>query len=932
MKHIFVATVTIFSLALAYLQADAIPRPEHPRPDFHREAWVNLNGSWNFAFDKENQGEELGWHNADHSDWPNKITVPYPWESSLSGVQNTEYKGTAWYQRTFTIPEEWEGRTILLKFGAVDWLAKVWVDGHLLGEHEGGYTPFKFEINDALSDDEEHTLTVKAVDHTDPSHPVGKQVHWYTTTSGIWQTVYLEAAGSNYIEDLDIVTDYNTNSVEIDAQVSGENRDGLRLKIESGQPLEAYRAVPNLGDSWLSEIGALSLRRQVQNARHWTPDEPSLYFIKVHLLKGDQVLDTVNTYFGIRDVSRARIGQEKYEYIHLNHKPFYIVSALNQSFHPDGIYTYPTDDLIREDVQRAKDWGYNNLRLHIKVDEPRFYYWCDRIGVTVFYDMPNTWRFNEEAQRTWELTMREAIDRDNNHPSVIAWVLFNETWGLDWNNPDCVPWVQEMFNIAQNLDGTRLVEDNSPNKRDHVVTDINSWHFYIYDHQRARDHIEEVVAKTFPGSKFNYVGGFSQGTEPLMNSEYGGISAGMGDRDISWCFHYLTNELRRHHKVGGYIYTELQDIEWEHNGFMNYDRSRKIFGYEDFVPVPSNHDLFSIQDLNKADYLVLDALAGQDLSEETGFAIQPTLSLMSGNYGGDSAQDMEYSLKWRLYSMDDYSQSGFDISGNYKTQWSFEKEGQSRIPAQTYQTNFGDPIGYRVKPGKLYLLYAWVETSFGSMVARNFWVTHSLSDGWLDYASRSKGTNFYWPANSADKTEGELIEIPNENRESISLAGKAKVHYKTSFSIPTGQKVRSAKLHLELAACAGTERVDWPQKIRAPSTPQTDVGNRFPSAVLVKVEGETVGEINLPNDPADYRGILSNIFEMAPPSSYGYYHAIDVPVEILNQMDIPRGSTVDELDITIESKPGTEGGVRIFGARTGRYPFPPTLSVEYETE
>ena len=239
----------------------------------------------------------------------------------------------------------------------------------------------------------------------------------------------------------------------------------------------------------------------------------------------------------------------------------------------------------------AKAMGLNGLRIHIKPDEPRRLYWADTIGVLIMEDMPNTWRQTPQARTAWERTMREAVIRDRNHPSIIAWVAFNETWGLgkaeDYKKDrDTQAWVARMVDRIRGLDGRdRLVEDNSPCNYDHIAnTDLNSWHFYIDNHDQARQHIEGVVAKTEPGSGFNYCPGLAQSSLPLINSEYGAVSAGGGDRDISWGLRDLTTQLRRQRKIQGFVYTELTDIEWEHNGLVNYDRTPKRFGYDTWLP------------------------------------------------------------------------------------------------------------------------------------------------------------------------------------------------------------------------------------------------------------------------------------------------------------------------------------------------------------
>ena len=350
------------------------------------------------------------------------------------------------------------------------------------------------------------------------------------------------------------------------------------------------------------------LSLDVPEPRLWTPETPNLYAATLELggMEPGET-DRVETYFGLRTIGRGRYGDEPFERVLLNGNPIYLRTALDQSFNPKGLYTAPDEEFIRRDMEITKSMGLNGLRIHIKPDEPRRLYWADRAGILILEDMPNTWQQNPRARSAWEKTMREAVARDRNHPAIVAWVAFNETWGLgkpeDYKKDrDTQRWVGEMVQAIRTLDPTRIVEDNSPCNYDHIVdTDLNSWHFYIDDHRKAREHIQDVVDRTTPGSSFNYCPGEKQATLPLINSEYGAVSAGGGDRDVSWGFRDLTTQLRRHNRIQGYIYTELTDIEWEHNGLVNYDRTPKLFGYDAWLPDMRPNELLG------ADFIGYDA-------------------------------------------------------------------------------------------------------------------------------------------------------------------------------------------------------------------------------------------------------------------------------------------------------------------------------------
>ena len=498
----------VFSLAC--FSEEAIPRDEHPRPDLRRDTWLSLNGEWDFTIDPNNDGGQEDWHIPGNKVWGQKILVPYPWESKLSGVNRPDYNGYAWYHRRFSVPAEWEGKNIFLRFGAVDWRTWIWLDGVLIAEHEGGYTPFSVNLTDLLSGKEEYSLTVKVQDVTSPEQLVGKQVGWYTTTSGIWQTVYLEACGKKEYPFI--------GQLKIDTCCDGQVK--ISAVPTRATPVCQLRVLPDRGtdkvgfSETIDKLAPFTLHSPysgeltISNPQLWTPESPSLYFVEVQMVTGEEVIDSVHTYFGVREVTREKYGENPYEYIYLNGKPYYFLCALNQAFHPDGIYTYPSDDAIRRDLEDTKEFGFNSLRVHIKVDEPRFYYWADRLGVAIFYDMPCFRKYTDRSKHYYLNTINEAIERDRNHPSIVSWVLFNETWGLEEHKtPEGQAWVKEMYEHAKQLDPTRLIEDNSPCRYDHVITDVNSWHFYIYPHQKAREHIEKVVNETYPGSTFNYIGG-----------------------------------------------------------------------------------------------------------------------------------------------------------------------------------------------------------------------------------------------------------------------------------------------------------------------------------------------------------------------------------------------------------------------------------------
>ena len=583
----------------------------HPRPDLHRgleegHNRFSLDGPWQFAFDPADDGEARGLPEGQSECFDRTIRVPFCWESHLAwgteavagnenwhslqayvdpaGVTRDNYntaprQKVGWYRREVHCPPVPAGQRMWLHIGAADWEVAVWVNGRPAARGESGYLPFSCDITEAAGTNETAVVVIRVADDPDDTaRPLGKQHRWYTPVSGIWQSVWLELRPTDHIRSLALRPRLAPDSVECRASLAGAAEGDIRWTVtdDTGAVCAEMQTAAHMAVS--IPLG--------ENTVRWSPDTPHLYHVTAVLIdaRGNPV-DTVHSYFGLREVGTAALYPGGPSYITLNGEPIYLRGALDQSYNPQGLYTFADDAAIQRELELARAAGFNFLRLHIKLEDPRFLYWADRLGMLLMCDIPNfgydAW--SDKALERWETTLRGAVERDFNHPAIIAWCLFNESWGLGQgefkNLPDRQVQVEKYYHLAKELDSTRLIEDNSPCTYDHVVSDINSWHFYINDYERAHEHVAAVVSRTFPGSDFNYVPGKTQSAAPLLNSEYGGISARMGDMDVSWCFKFLTDLLRGHEKICGYVYTELQDIEWEYNGIFNYDRTYKEFGY-----------------------------------------------------------------------------------------------------------------------------------------------------------------------------------------------------------------------------------------------------------------------------------------------------------------------------------------------------------------
>ena len=894
------------------------PRPEYPRPDFQRGTsegidWICLNGTWEFAFDPDDIGEQNQWYSSestDDSQWTLQIQVPYPWESlaawgneeqadnanylSKDAYLNPEevtcggldregnYRGEprhtiGWYRKVVSVPENWGDKRVILNFGAVDWEATVWVNGYQIGTHENGYLPFAFDITDALTPGESTVIVVRAYDAQEHGEQLaGKQIGWYVRTSGIWQTVYLEPRSATYIAQCHITPDIDNATATFSVKVidGGYKNTGLSLRWTCDE-LSGTAEVSSNEPQWIVSIPPEQLRL-------WDVDTPNLYDVTLELVAEGTVIDRIFTYFGMRKVSIAKAPGGNYQYIYLNNRPIYLLGALNQSFSPEGVYTFLTDEAIRRDVERAKEFGFNFLRLHIKVDEPRLYYWADKLGLLFMCDIPNFGTYTETAKVRFEETLRGNIARDYNHPSIISWCNFNETWGLGGNAykemTDRQEWVREMYHLAKSLDTTRLIEDNSPCLYDHVETDINSWHFYINDYDRAKEHIANVVAETYPGSAFNYAGGNVQSDAPLINSEYGGISAGAGDKDISWCFKYLTNELRLHPKICGYIYTELQDIEWEHNGFMNYDRSVKEFGY-DYL------------DINTLDFIAIDYPPGTTVAP--GDEIKADIYASHFSHKAITGT----TLHWQLDTM---SATGHVTRGNVSD--------SVEIPFPQYQVQHVHQLKLRIPDvhPAVGTLHVWVTDHSGTVVARNFINFEHFVVPTASVESNGLGLiNLNYAPGSVSESSW---EEPTTSEQLFSATGSGYVEYEVSLPERlSAADVAEIALVFEASSCYGGARQTEPEK--------------YPSDVTLSVNGAEIDTIRIPDCPADARGVLSYIH--GEPGIYGYLHNVKVDSSLL------LNGKADTLTVRYEVKADAEakGGFALYGARMGRYPTGPHLLI-----
>ncbi len=557
-----------------------LPRPEYPRPDRDRsERWLNLNGRWDF----EAEGHR------------GPITVPFAWESEASGVRRAWLEhGT--YRRPVTAPASWAGSRIVLSFGAVHHHAEVRVDGALVGEHTGGYESFEIDVTDALEPGVSAELEVAVTAPADKrAIPHGKQRSIprddydgvsFTPTSGIWQTVWLEARGRTYARSVELRGDSLTG-IDVAVALAGDAPAGAALTATVQGTGETVALTAD-------RAGRAAGRIELADPRTWSPEDPHLYRVEVRTGE-DRVVATT----GLRRFETR--GEE----LHLNGERLYIRGVLDQGYWPDTGLTAPDAAALLRDLGLARELGYNLVRKHLKFEEPLWLHEADRTGMLVWAEPACPSRFSPEAAAAFEAQLPAMVERDGNHPSIVIWGLYNEEWGLDWDIPGSAARAEaaaHAYDRMRELDDTRPIVENSG--WSHVRTDLVDWHYYEPDLAVWKDAVARLASGERDDFPVRLAPGFTVDKSlyaspdvprsglPIVNSEYG---EGFTSLERAWHLRWETQELRRHDRYAGYVYTELADVEHEAAGLLDIDRRPKEWGGA--VPAHTNADTVLVLDL-----------------------------------------------------------------------------------------------------------------------------------------------------------------------------------------------------------------------------------------------------------------------------------------------------------------------------------------------
>lgn len=571
--------------------------PEYPRKQFRRERWQSLNGAWQFTFDETARSLP-----AEIQNWDRTIEVPFAPEADASGIGDRGFHPVCWYKKNFKA-EKQSDRRVLLHFGAVDYRARVWVNHLFVGSHEGGYTPFTFDITDSLTDEGDNIVHVCAEDDPhDLTKPRGKQdwqlnPHsiWYPRTSGIWQSVWLEEVPNTYIDRVIFTPVLNQWEIGLEAFLAGEPGEGLQLnvKMSVGRQVlvddrygvvsgEVHRRIA------FSDPGIDDSRNEIL----WSPEKPTLIQVELELVQHGKTLDRVYSYTALRGVDIQR------ERFLLNARPYYLRMVLDQGYWPETLMTPPSQDAIKKDIQLTKAAGFNGVRKHQKIESPDYLYWADVMGLLVWEEMPSAYRFTHESVGRLMKEWIEVIDRDINHPCIITWVPFNESWGV----PDLPEkathraCVQALYYTTKTLDPSRPVVGNDG--WESSATDILGIHDYDSNPTRIlkrygdRVGFRDVLSRDRPGGRMLTLDGHSHDGHPVVLTEFGGIacvdpryheglptwgySVGLTAHDLQQKYLHLMETIHSIQLFSGFCYTQLIDTFQEANGLFFEDRTPKF--------------------------------------------------------------------------------------------------------------------------------------------------------------------------------------------------------------------------------------------------------------------------------------------------------------------------------------------------------------------
>lgn len=572
----------------------------HPRPQLTRERWIDLCGAWQFAYDDADLGLDQAWIDQPER-FDRTITVPFPPESRASGIGDPAPHPVAWYRRAFSVPDADRQGRLLLHFGAVDYRAQVWVNGQLVAQHEGGHTPFSADITRVLrAGNAEQVIVVRVEDQpTDLTQPRGKQdwepsPHriWYHRTTGIWQPVWLEPVPATHIVDVRWTPDLERGLLGLHVKLNRMPQQPLQLNVRL-----SLRGAALAHDTY--DVERSELRREIalepggiamsRDKLLWSPGNPNLIDAELTLRDGDQVIDTAQSYAGLRSAGFAN-GR-----FLLNGRPYYLRLVLEQGYWPESHLAAPSNAALRREVELTKALGFNGVRIHQKVEDPRFLYWCDRLGLLVWGEMANAYVFSPTAVERLAREWIDVLRRDYSHPCIVTWVPLNESWGVPSleRDPAQQHYVRSLYHLTKTLDPTRPVIGNDG--WEHLASDVWGVHDYALDGATIRERyatsedLERTIREIQPHYRTIVLPDYHRQGEPIMLTECGGISyaPATGERWFGYgtvkdqesyiaMYEDVIGAILDCATIAGFCYTQLTDTEQETNGLLREDRTPKI--------------------------------------------------------------------------------------------------------------------------------------------------------------------------------------------------------------------------------------------------------------------------------------------------------------------------------------------------------------------
>ena len=576
------------------MNLNQIPRKEYPRPHFNREDWLNLNGEWNFAFDEANIGEREKWYESGNLE--KKIIVPFTYETKASGIGEDTFCSNIWYSKQVIVPKEYGDKQVILHFQAADYITKVWVNGKFVGKHQGGQVAFSFNITKFIGENREFTIVVKNEDSLSCHQPRGKQRWmdhnfgcWYVQTTGIWQTVWLEFLNESHLHSVKITPDIDTESVEFSFNFADEVdfNDNLTLKTEitfDQLPIKSFSIDVNL-QKHTTKVN-LTSNHFDWKVMLWSPEHPNLYDVVFTLYRNGEILDRVDSYFGMRKISIDNGN------VLLNNIPIYQRLLLDQGYWQDSHLTPPSEEVILKDINKTMEMGYNGVRKHMKVEDQRYLYWADKKGLLVWSEMAATYEFSDEAVQNFTEEWMEVVKQHYNHPSIITWTPFNESWGIKniYTDVKQQQFTEGIYHITKAFDSMRPVIVNDG--WEHTVSDILTLHDYVESgeefSERYKDQ-ETIVGNKIAFNKHKHAmaQGYEYKGQPIIISEYGGIAfsseKGWGygnqvknENEFLKRFESITQAIKDINYICGFCYTQITDVQQEVNGLLTEDRRSKI--------------------------------------------------------------------------------------------------------------------------------------------------------------------------------------------------------------------------------------------------------------------------------------------------------------------------------------------------------------------